>query len=60
VLTHSKITTPNSFSLKVGNTDVTYFVSSTISTSACAVIGVFECPAVGSSLANSPLVELTT
>lgn len=38
----------------------TYLVSSTISTSACAVIGVLECPAVGSSLANSPFVELTT
>jgi len=35
-------------------------VSSTISVSACAVIGVLEWPAVGSSFANSPLVELTT
>lgn len=38
----------------------THFVSSTISTSGCWVIGVFEWPAVGSSAFNSPLVELTT
>jgi hypothetical protein len=60
LLTDSEVTTHNSFTSKVCNTDLTYFVSSTISTSACAVIGVFECPAVGSSFANSPLVELTT
>lgn len=39
---------------------VSYLVSSTISVSAGAVIGVLEWPAVGSSVANSPLVELTT
>lgn len=38
----------------------THLVSSIISTSGGAVIGVFEWPAVGSSFANSPLVEDTT
>ena len=38
----------------------TYFVSSTKSASGCCVIGVFECPAVGSSVFSSPFVELTT
>lgn len=38
----------------------THFVSSTSSTSGCCVMGVFECPAVGSSAFSSPLVELTT
>lgn len=38
----------------------TNFVSSTMSTSWGAVIGVLECPAVGSSLASSPFVEDTT
>lgn len=38
----------------------THLVSSTISTSCCWVMGVLECPAVGSSAFSSPLVELTT
>lgn len=47
----------NEQSIKGMNTN---FVSSIISTSWVAVIGVLECPAVGSSLASSPLVEETT
>lgn len=38
----------------------TYLASSTISTSACAVMGALECAPVGSSTFSSPLVELTT
>lgn len=38
----------------------TYFVSSITSTSAGAVMGAFERPAVGSSVFSSPFVELTT
>lgn len=37
-----------------------YFVSSVTSTSVGAVMGAFECPAVGSSVFSSPLVELIT
>lgn len=37
-----------------------YLASSATSTSTLAVIGAFECPAVGSSVFSSPLVELTT
>lgn len=37
-----------------------YFVSDCVSNSVCAVIGVLECPAVGSSAFSSPFVELTT
>ena len=37
-----------------------YLVSSATSTSALAVIGALECPAVGSSVLSSPLVELIT
>lgn len=37
-----------------------HLVSSATSTSAVAVIGAFECPAVGSSVFSSPLVELMT
>lgn len=37
-----------------------YLVSSATSTSALAVIGALECPAVGSSVFSSPLVELIT
>ena len=36
-----------------------YFVSSATSTSAGAVMGALECPAVGSSAFSSPLVELS-
>lgn len=39
---------------------MTYFVSSITSTSAGAVMGAFERPAVGSSVFSSPFVELTT
>ena len=38
----------------------TYLVSSITSTSVGAVMGAFERPAVGSSVFNSPFVELTT
>lgn len=38
----------------------TYFVSSITSTSAGAVMGASERPAVGSSVFSSPFVELTT
>lgn len=38
----------------------TYFVSSATSTSAGAVMGALECPAVGSSVFSSPFVELMT
>lgn len=37
-----------------------HLVSSATSTSALAVIGALECPAVGSSVFSSPLVELIT
>lgn len=37
-----------------------YLESSATSTSTLAVIGAFECPAVGSSVFSSPFVELTT
>lgn len=37
-----------------------YLASSATSTSALAVIGALECPAVGSSVFSSPLVELIT
>lgn len=37
-----------------------YLVSSATSTSAGAVMGALECPAVGSSVFSSPLVELIT
>lgn len=37
-----------------------YLVSSATSTSGLAVIGALECPAVGSSVFSSPLVELIT
>lgn len=37
-----------------------YLVSSATSTSVGAVIGAFECPAVGSSVFSSPFVELIT
>lgn len=36
-----------------------HFVSSATSTSAGAVMGALECPAVGSSAFSSPLVELS-
>jgi len=39
---------------------LTYLVSSITSTSAGAVMGAFERPAVGSSVFSSPFVELTT
>lgn len=38
----------------------TYLVSSITSTSVGAVMGAFDRPAVGSSVFNSPFVELTT
>lgn len=37
-----------------------YLVSSATSTSAGAVMGALECPAVGSSVFSSPFVELIT
>lgn len=40
--------------------EAAYFVSLATSTSAGAVIGALECPAVGSSVFSSPLVELIT
>lgn len=43
---------------KIAN--ISYLVSDCVSNSACAVIGVLECPAVGSSAFSSPFVELTT
>lgn len=39
---------------------VSYLVSSATSTSAGAVMGALECPAVGSSVFSSPFVELIT
>lgn len=45
---------------KLKNMKRTYFVSSITSTSAGAVMGAFERPAVGSSVFSSPFVELTT
>lgn len=39
---------------------LSYFVSSATSTSVGAVMGALECPAVGSSVFNSPFVELIT
>lgn len=49
---------PSTKNLK--NMKRTYFVSSITSTSAGAVMGAFERPAVGSSVFSSPFVELTT
>lgn len=48
------------WALKVFLKNGTYFVSSATSTSAGAVMGALECPAVGSSVFTSPLVELIT
>lgn len=42
------------------DTAASYLVSSATSTSVGAVIGAFECPAVGSSVFSSPFVELIT
>lgn len=46
--------------LQPSSTTKPYLESSATSTSTLAVIGAFECPAVGSSVFSSPLVELTT
>lgn len=46
--------------LQPSSTTKAYLESSATSTSTLAVIGAFECPAVGSSVFSSPLVELTT
>lgn len=46
--------------LQPPSTTKPYLASSATSTSTLAVIGAFECPAVGSSVFSSPLVELTT
>lgn len=40
--------------------NVSYLVSSATSTSVGALMGAFECPAVGSSVFSSPFVELIT
>lgn len=46
--------------LQPPSTAASYLVSSATSTSVGAVIGAFECPAVGSSVFSSPFVELIT
>lgn len=57
ILTQSDTKKPST-----GTTDTaaSYLVSSATSTSVGAVIGAFECPAVGSSVFSSPFVELIT